>query len=373
MQAKQDAPRVKLESLEVGRFLAASVVMFSHLPWFAHAFATSSQKAVFGGWVPPGPFAVQYFFALSGFVMFTAHHQDFAKPKAPLRFWWRRACRIYPMYWLSLLAALLCLQTPPAAHMLAELVTLAPLHMVDVVSPAWSLHVEMAFYAIFGLCLLPWVGRPLLALWVVTVLALCWWPELQNWLHVPQLLQSHTALFIFGTNFTFFHVQFFSGLLAGWLYKTRPPGPRAAWALLMAGGGHPASLPARPALGELLFHARARPGPSLRLWRRHPGPGLAGTVGGIPAGRCGAAARDCLLPTIYSAQHLHGRVPRPGRPQARRRRIPCGPYLAIHHPVRRRAGNLRHQHRRRVSYRPPPAAPAPPPARLRPIRRVQRA
>jgi peptidoglycan/LPS O-acetylase OafA/YrhL len=234
MQANQDAPRTKLASLDVGRFLAASVVMFSHLPWFAHTFATASQKAVFGGWVPPGPFAVQYFFALSGFVMFTAHHQDFAKPKAPLRFWWRRACRIYPMYWLSLFAALLCLQTPPAAARLLGLTTLAPLYMVDVVPPAWSLHVEMAFYAIFGLCLLPWIGRPLLALWVMIVLALCWWPGLQNG-HVPLPLRSHTALFIFGTNFTFFHLQFFSGLLAGWLYKTRPPGPRAAWALLAAG------------------------------------------------------------------------------------------------------------------------------------------
>lgn len=234
MQTNQDVPRAKLESLEVGRFLAASVVLFSHLPWFAHTFARNPQDTVFSSWVPPGPFAVQYFFALSGFVMFTAHHQDFAKPKAWLRFWWRRACRIYPMYWLSLLATVLCMSPPPVADKLVALVTLAPIYTVDVVPPAWSLHVEMAFYVIFGLCLLPWIGRPLLVLWVVSVLVLCWLPGLQNG-HVPPLLQSHTVLFIFGTNYIFYYVQFFSGLLAGWLYKTRPLGPRAAWALLLAG------------------------------------------------------------------------------------------------------------------------------------------
>ncbi|MGO9817257.1 MAG: acyltransferase family protein [Acidocella sp.] len=234
MHASQDVPRAKLESLEVGRFLAASLVMFSHLPWLTHAFAANPKEAVFGGWELPGPFAVQYFFTLSGFVMITAHHQDFGQAKVCLRFWWRRACRIYPMYWLSLLATLLCLATPPATHTLIKLVALAPIHTVNPVFPAWSLHVEIAFYVIFGLCLLPWIGKPLLALWVATVLALCWEPGLQSGI-VPMLLQSHAALFIFGTNYTFFHVQFFSGLLAGWLYKNRPPGPRAAWALLLAG------------------------------------------------------------------------------------------------------------------------------------------
>ena len=260
MHTNQDAPRAKLESLEVGRFVAASVVLFSHLPWFTHIFARNPQEAVFGGWVPPGAFAVQYFFTLSGFVMFTAHHQDFAKPKACLRFWWRRACRIYPVFWLSLLATALCMQTLPAAQELIKQITLAPVSVTDMVPPAWSLHIEMAFYVIFGLCLLPWIGRPLLALWIVTVLALCWQPNLQNWLHVPQALESHAALYIFGTNYTFFHVQFFSGLLAGWLYTKCQPGPRAALALLLTGLA--ALLACLPGLqwGDLYFTRSLSPG-----------------------------------------------------------------------------------------------------------------
>lgn len=58
--------------LEAGKFLAASVLLFSHLPWFTHIFARTPQDVVFGGWVPPAPVAVQYFFTLNGFVMLTA-------------------------------------------------------------------------------------------------------------------------------------------------------------------------------------------------------------------------------------------------------------------------------------------------------------
>jgi peptidoglycan/LPS O-acetylase OafA/YrhL len=235
LAVSRPASSTKLDSLEIGRFVAASMVLFSHLPWFVQLFARSPQDTVFGGWVPPGPFAVQYFFTLSGFVMIMVHHRDFGTHGAPVGFWWRRACRIYPMYWLALLATLLCLKGPPKMVDLSKFITLAPVMVQNVVPPAWSLHVEMAFYVIFGFCLLPWIGRPLLGLWILTVLALCWRPDLQTWLHVPQLLETNAALYIFGTNYVFYHVQFFSGLLAGWLYLKVPLGRKVAAALLSAG------------------------------------------------------------------------------------------------------------------------------------------
>lgn len=82
---------------------------------------------MFGGWVPPPPFAVQYFFTLSGFVMLTAHHQDLAKPKASLRFLRRRSCGIYPVFWLSLLTPALAF----AAALAIYAISTAAVFLID--------------------------------------------------------------------------------------------------------------------------------------------------------------------------------------------------------------------------------------------------
>jgi peptidoglycan/LPS O-acetylase OafA/YrhL len=73
-------------------------------------------------------------------------------------------------------------------------------------------------------------------------------------------LQNHAALFIFGTNYTFYHLQFFSGLLAGWLYQKHPLGPRVAWVLLLTGAV--VLLACLPALrwGNYYFTAETAPG-----------------------------------------------------------------------------------------------------------------
>ncbi|WP_039885192.1 acyltransferase [Acidocella sp. MX-AZ02] len=234
MNAPHRPGPAKLRTLEIGRFIAASLVMATHLIWFARAYGLAGQAALLGGFVPPAPFAVQFFFTLSGFVMVCAHGREFGQHGASARFWWRRARRVYPMYWLSLLLVLCALRAMPEAGRVLGLVTLAPYFTPDIVPPAWSLRLEIAFYLLFGLCLLPRIGRALLVLWVAGAVALTYWPHLQADL-VPQALRAHAVLFLFGTNFTCFHLQFFGGMLAGWLYQTRPPGPRLAWGVLAAG------------------------------------------------------------------------------------------------------------------------------------------
>lgn len=229
-------PRPKLGTLEIGRFIAAGAVVFAHMPWVVQRFAASNQHLLFGGWLPPAPVAVQYFFLLSGFVMFVAHHQDFGKPWAPLNFWWRRACRIYPMYWLAL--AMVAFYYWPLARPFTwvQLVALLPGNFNEWVGSAWSLRYEIAFYIMFGLCLLPRIGKPIMVAWIVVVFWVC----RPHFLKAPldPGLPHAVKHFIFPTAARFFsgeEILFFAGLLCGWLYLKYPLSRRAGWALLCFG------------------------------------------------------------------------------------------------------------------------------------------
>lgn len=233
-------PEAKLASLELGRCLAALYVLLAHLVPDVNAHAAPSAARIWG-WlgVTGGGAAIEYFFVLSGFVMACAHARDFGQWRAAPRFWWKRARRIYPMYWLALFIALVpCgLHAGLTPGYTARLVTLAPGPINELLPPAWTLRFEMAFYLMFGLCLLPYIGRPLLGLWIVATFW-HWWPasQLQS-LHLPQ---QPALLFHLGTGpgihfLSFMEFFFFAGLGAGWLFITLPPGRWLSLALTAAG------------------------------------------------------------------------------------------------------------------------------------------
>ena len=222
-KAVSSAPAQRLGSLELGRLIAASLVVISHL--------VSLDAA-------PGPLGVQYFFVLSGFVMISAHHGDFGRWRGPLTFWWRRVCRIYPLYWLMLLPVMFYYYhgLAPAGTNWA-LFSLTPRVVNDLIPPAWTLRFEVAFYIMFGLCLLPHVGRVILAGWVLSVL----------WLLVPipvfRFFHIHRYNIMFlravGLNNHFisvFELYFFAGLLGGWLLLKSRPSIILALAGLLIGG-----------------------------------------------------------------------------------------------------------------------------------------
>jgi exopolysaccharide production protein ExoZ len=92
--------------------------------------------------------------------------------------------------------------------------------MRDFFAPAWTLHYEIAFYLMFGLCLLPYIGRPLLAFWVLAVFW-CWRPAFTiplfdpPALHGPQWFALHTGWYFFAS----YEFYFFAGLLGGWVFS----------------------------------------------------------------------------------------------------------------------------------------------------------
>jgi exopolysaccharide production protein ExoZ len=220
----------KYATLELGRFIAAFLVMSAHVIAIVNGHFAHHGQHIFGGWSPPrtlpvniegfvnytGELAVQFFFVLSGFVMATAHRQDFGRLSAVPNFWWRRACRIYPTYWLALL---LTICTIPAAWTFSsglQNIFLYPWCEQNTLFIAWTLRCEIMFYMLFGLCLLPWIGKPLLVLWV----GLCLWewcpqPVLQT-LHIAWPSLTMRLLPIPGNRiFSYLNFYFFADLAAG--------------------------------------------------------------------------------------------------------------------------------------------------------------
>jgi peptidoglycan/LPS O-acetylase OafA/YrhL len=239
------AAKLKLNTLELGRFIAATVVVLYHEVPDVNAQAAPGAALVFGGHQAPGPFAVAFFFVLSGFVMASNHGRDFGQVTGMLRFWWRRACRIYPIYWLALLIPLYyflhSLVTPQNATSLFLLSPFAAdnLTPADLISPAWSLHYELAFYLMFGLCMLPYIGKPLLAIWVGAVvwrwmplagLGLGFLPSPFIFYLWHMTLDGRVDRFTDALNF-----YFLCGLLVGWLFGRWRAGAPANASLVAVG------------------------------------------------------------------------------------------------------------------------------------------
>ena len=103
-----------------------------------------------------GPFGVDLFFVISGFVMVYSSERLFGQPGAPITFFTRRLARIVPLYWAA--TAILVWFVVPYASTKAVLGSLffgphipseAPLLFVG-----WTLIFEMCFYAVFTTALL---------------------------------------------------------------------------------------------------------------------------------------------------------------------------------------------------------------------------
>jgi peptidoglycan/LPS O-acetylase OafA/YrhL len=222
----------KLGALEIGRFVAASLVVISHLAPSVDGYAAAPDDRLLAHF-DFGALGVQFFFVLSGFVMASNHAADFGNPAAVPKFIWRRVCRIYPVFWLAMLAPLYYEWAAANPANLAQLLSLAPVDTQELLPPAWTLRYEIAFYLTFSLCLLPWIGRPLLVLWMFCVL----WVSsplniLRHILPAPPAQLAALGLGVTGHFLNFHDLYFFAGVLAGLAFVRFRPPARLALALL---------------------------------------------------------------------------------------------------------------------------------------------
>lgn len=151
---------------------------------------------------------VDIFFVISGFIIATTA----ASQTDVLNFAFRRAIRIYPMYWLVLLAAFVSsywIATGPGDRVALDLSRVFAWDCPNwYVPPAWTLTLEMHFYAVVAVILAIAPGRLFeLLFWAfgIAVVAIIF--------HLPLGLFSHPLMLEFGAGVFIAHLVRTKGTL----------------------------------------------------------------------------------------------------------------------------------------------------------------
>jgi exopolysaccharide production protein ExoZ len=168
----------KLEWVEVGRGIAAFVVLLSH----AYVLdAAPPFLLFFGVW---GKLGVAFFFILSGFIICYVHRSDVNRPDRAPNFAFRRFVRIFPTYLLILIVAIFIRQTLgnsdyrlalDASFLIRQFFLLDPAPFIDV---AWTLRHEVLFYALFLIFIIDRrIGMLAFAIWFFAIILNADWRE----------------------------------------------------------------------------------------------------------------------------------------------------------------------------------------------------
>lgn len=163
-------------SVQIGRGIAALMVVLAHASLGAAHFYGAMPL---GGILLQGRLGVDFFFVLSGFIIFHAHGADDPGVRSLRTYITKRTIRIYPPYWpagLTMLAVSLFLpqiSEAGAAHhpsIMSSLLLLPGGRTA--LSVAWTLIWEIMFYLTFCLFFV-WRAafRWIMALWACLVLA----------------------------------------------------------------------------------------------------------------------------------------------------------------------------------------------------------
>jgi peptidoglycan/LPS O-acetylase OafA/YrhL len=221
----------QLKALTSIRFFAALHVALFHL---VRPFALWGP---FAGFMGAGYTGVSFFFLLSGFILTYSHaHEPATGPAFRRRFYFARFARIYPVYFLITLAAGYVLRSQFAQHVhilaFAAQLLVVQTWSVRMVSffnvPAWSVSVEVFFYAVFPFLFLRLRPssrlRGMIAIGIFWLLAIAL-PLLAVWKFPAGAWHEENG------NFVFFIrrfppaalPEFLAGISLGWLYLRFPP------------------------------------------------------------------------------------------------------------------------------------------------------
>lgn len=184
---------MKLQSIEAARGIAALLVVAFHgeralaLPQYVGHMPLGGLT----GFMHTG---VDFFFVLSGYIIFAVHRADIGQPSALGRYAMRRITRIMPPYWAATAIAVV-LAWPghglPAPGSMAGSLLLVPHGEGPILGVAWTLEREMLFYLLFAAAILNrHLGAVLVATWMGLSVA---GVDLGGW-----AFDEYSALFAFG-------------------------------------------------------------------------------------------------------------------------------------------------------------------------------
>ncbi len=148
-----------LKSVQVCRGLAAIAVLLFHA---GGAFASPKYfgSPLYGAAFSFGSLGVEFFFVLSGYLIFSTNRSRFNRPSFLSTYILRRATRIYPLYWLTFIASVVT--TSIAADeslttligtffLIPQTINTNGIPAAGPVGVSWTLQFEMFFYLLFGL------------------------------------------------------------------------------------------------------------------------------------------------------------------------------------------------------------------------------
>jgi peptidoglycan/LPS O-acetylase OafA/YrhL len=203
-----------LTSLQAGRGLAAMAVLLYHVGTIAEAKLGQSYGF---GFFCHADHGVDFFFVLSGFIIFYANQRSIGLPNAAPRYFYRRVVRIYPLLVLLTLVKVgyMVLGGPgvPAfkqdlTNILCSLL-LIPQTTNPVIAVSWTLWCEMFFYCIFLLVIL--YGRNL-RLWMAAHALVC------LVLNFPGGPRVYAPVYFFVNSY---NLEFYMGCITAYLCLTR--------------------------------------------------------------------------------------------------------------------------------------------------------
>ena len=163
------APQLKKKSKRILELDALRAISCLNLLLFHFTFVYQNKygfESPLGFAFPYGKYGVQLFFMLSGLV----NAMTLLSKRKPGDFIAARCIRIFPSYWLMILASLVLFAsmpmfqtTPTISSTLANASTMPRLFGYDTMEPVtWTLQIEMLFYGFLMIALMTgWIDRPL--------------------------------------------------------------------------------------------------------------------------------------------------------------------------------------------------------------------
>ncbi|MFN2532164.1 MAG: acyltransferase family protein [Pyrinomonadaceae bacterium] len=212
----------KLKSLQACRGLAALLVLLFHATEVSRVYL---KYDLLHGIFLFGYSGVDFFFVLSGFIIFWVHRRDVGHPEVLKPYFRKRFIRIYPLYWFVFVVLLPIYFGVPRNFrdclILLKSFLLLPQASNPLVTVAWSLSSELFFYGLFGLAIyLPWKRTRPLFLLLLLVTTVFYSAKLLN--HGTFHMSPHTG-FVFSS----YNLEFAMGCLAAYLARRlRPNGCR---------------------------------------------------------------------------------------------------------------------------------------------------
>lgn len=195
-----------ISGIEVARGVAAIMVVFYHL---AHFFEANFGYLPVGNVTEIGRSGVDFFFVLSGFIIFYIHAKDIGQPSSIRPYLIKRAVRVYPIFLVMLMVQLSLtpfvssLSFPDIFEILKQ-ATLLPLGESNLIlGVSWTLHYEITFYLMFVTLLFnKRIGLLVSVLWLISVIV-------NNYI-VSERWSEHLLL-------SSSNIQFFMGAFVGYV------------------------------------------------------------------------------------------------------------------------------------------------------------